>query len=234
MQARAERSTIPIDWGLVVRPPRWLSHRAYITAVSQLYHGEIATIRMCCDLRADSSDPVEREFLQAQISDETRHIALYRRYLDRLGAVGEAEPALAAALAGRFVWQGSPLGTIIAVHLLLEGEGLRVQREFGRWFPCDLLRQINASISPDEARHIAFGRRALVAQIGTLCEEERVAIYQWLEGLWCECAQSASADIPSFIRLAMGRRWINERWARHRRILVRLGLVSDAEARAAV
>ncbi len=185
---------------------------------------------MCRDLRAGSSDPVEREFLQGQISDETRHIALYRRYLDRLGAVGEAEPALADALAGRFVWQGSPLGTIIAVHLLLEGEGLRVQREFGRWFPCDLLCQINASISPDEARHIAFGRRALVARIGMLDEEERVAIYHWLEGLWRECARSVSDDIPGVIRLALGKRWMNERWARHRRILIRLGLVSAAEA----
>ncbi len=233
MQARNDRDEPAIDWSLPITPPRWMPRRAYITAVSQLYHGEVATFTMCHNLRGLLSDAATQQFLDTQIADEARHIDLYRRYLERLGKIGPAEPTLEAALDGRFVWPGSPLGTIVAVHVLLEGEGLRVQREFGHWFPCRLLRSINANISPDEARHIAFGRRTLTAKLETLTQDERVEIYRWLEALWRECAVAASNDLPGLIRLSMGRRWINERWDRHRRVLVQTGLVSEDEVRLA-
>lgn len=219
-----------IDWTLDVTPPRWMPRSAYVTAVSQLYHGELATLAMCRDLLNRLSDPTDRDALQAQIADESRHIGIYRRYLGRLGDIAPPEPALEAALDGRYIWEGSPLGTIVAVHLLLEGEGLRVQRDFGRWFPCALLRQIHGSISPDEARHVAFGRRTVAARIASLSQEERIGIYRWLEDLWRRCSQASQSDLPGFIRLSMGRRWIDERWARHRRVLIRTGLISEEEA----
>ncbi len=230
MPRRYKQERTPIDWAQQVTPPRWLPRRAYITAVSQLYHGEIATLAMCRSLNETAIVTEDQHFLQTQIADETRHIELYRRYLERLGDIAAPEPALAAALHGRFEWQGSALGTIVAVHLLLEGEGLRVQREYGHWFPCSLLRQVNANITPDEARHVAFGRRTLVGGLNGITQDERIAIYRWLENLWRDCAQSMSQDIPSLIRLTMGQRWMNERWSRHRKVLIRLGLVSEAEA----
>ena len=220
-----------IDWTLDVAPPRWMPARAYVTAVSQLYHGELATLAMCRDLLDRLNDPRDRNALRSQIVDESRHIDIYRCYLDRLGDIAPPEPALQAALEGRYIWEGSPLGTIVAVHLLIEGEGLRVQRDFGRWFPCELLRQVHDRISPDEARHVAFGRRTVAARIASLSQEERIGIYRWLEDLWRRCSLASQADLPAFIRLSIGRRWIDERWARHKRVLIWTGLVSEEEAR---
>lgn len=222
-----------IDWAQTVQPPRWLPRAAYVTAVSQLYHGEIATMAMCRRLLDRTEDSSERLFLETQIADEVRHIQLYERYLKRLGDIAEPEPALAAALEGQFEWRGNSLGTVVAVHLLLEGEGLRVQREYGHWFPCNVLRQINSNISPDEARHVAFGRRTFVSGLSDITQEERIEIYRWLCWLWRDCALSVNRELPGLIRLTMGQRWINDRWARHEKVLIRLGLVSETEAQAA-
>ena len=112
---------------------------------------------------------------------------------------------LEAALYGRYVWKGSPLGTIVAVHLLLEGEGLRVQNDYGHWFPCRLLKSIHGSISPDEARYISFGRRLVAREIGTMSQEERIAIYRWLEALWCDGASASQSGLPTLIRVSMGK-----------------------------
>ncbi|MDD9918729.1 MAG: ferritin-like domain-containing protein [Rhodospirillaceae bacterium] len=210
-----------------------MPRHAYVTAVSQLYHGELATLAMCRHLKDRVSTLADREALEGQIADEQRHIDIYRDYLERVGDIAPPEPALQAALDGRYVWQGSPLGTIVAVHLLLEGEGLRVQNDYGHWFPCRLLKSIHGSISPDEARHISFGRRLVAREIGTLSQEERIAIYRWLEALWREGARASQADLPALIRVSMGRRWMDERWARHERVLIRTGLVSEDETRRA-
>ena len=140
---------------------------------------------------------------------------------------------LEAALYGRYVWKGSPLGTIVAVHLLLEGEGLRVQNDYGHWFPCRLLKSIHGSIPLDEARHISFGRRLVAREIGTMSQEERIAIYRWLEALWCDGASASQSGLPTLIRVSMGKRWMEERWARHECMLIRTGLVSEAETRRA-
>lgn len=222
-----------IDWSMTVTPPRWLPRRVYVTAISQLYHGELATLAMCRALRDRLEAADEKAALEAQIVDESRHIEIYRRYLDRLGDIAPPEPALEAALNGQYVWRGSALGTIVAVHLLIEGEGLRVQRDYGHWFPCQLLRQAHDSISPDEARHVAFGRRTVAASVVTLPQEERIAIFRWLAGLWRESTATMQADLPGFIRFSMGRGWIDERWARHERVLIKTGLVSETEARRA-
>jgi len=210
-----------------------MPRHAYVTAVSQLYHGELATLAMCRHLKDRISAPADRETLEGQIAGEQRHIDIYLDYLESLGDIAPPEPALEAALDGRYVWKGSPLGTIVAVHLLLEGEGLRVQNDYGHWFPCRLLKSIHGGISPDEARHISFGRRLVAREIGTLSQEERIAIYRWLEALWRDGASASQSDLPTLIRVSMGKRWMDERWARHERVLIRTGLVSEAETRRA-
>jgi hypothetical protein len=210
-----------IDWTIPVTPPRWLPNSTYVT------------LAMCRDLRKRMTTSSEAAALDAQINDECRHIEIYRQYLERLGDIALPEPALDPALEGQFVWSGSPLGTVVAVHLLIESEGLRVQREFGRWFPCALLRRAHESISPDEARHITFGRRTVAAGIASISPEERIEIYCWLEGLWRSSAQATQAELPGIIRHTMGRHWIDDRWTRHRCVLIKTGLVDEEEARRA-
>lgn len=178
-----------IDWDLPASPPRWLSERAYRTAISQLFYGEQATVAMCARLAADIPDPAVRRFLATQIADERRHMAYYERYLARFGGIGAIEEGVAMAYQGALAWHGSHLGAILAFHVVLEGEGLRVQRLYGDWFPCPLFRQVNALIARDEGRHVAFGRHYLRKSLCAVTREERIAIYRWIRDLWFDCAE---------------------------------------------
>ena len=98
---------------------------------------------------------------RAKQDDERRHMTYYERYLARFGGVGAIEEGVAMAYEGALSWPGSHHGAILAFHVVLEGEGLRVQRLYGDWFPCPLFRQINALIGRDEGRHVGIEGRGV-------------------------------------------------------------------------
>ena len=218
-----------IDWNLPAAPPRWLPASAYQTAISQLYYGEQATVAMCERLAADIADPAIRRFLATQIADERRHMTYYARYLDRFGGVGAIEEGVAMAYQGALAWPGTHHGAILAFHVVLEGEGLRVQRLYGDWFPCPLFRQVNALIARDEGRHVGFGRHYLRSSLSGVPREERLAIYRWIRRLWFDCAAAIRAEMPRSVSALVGRAWAERRWHRQRRTLIDIGLMSADE-----
>ncbi len=132
-----------IDWSRRERLPLWISRRHAAIAISQLYHGEMATVRLCRRLLGQVEEPLLRRCLTLQIGDEARHAEAYRRYLERLGGVMPVEPALARALdlAGRGTL--GTAGTVMAYHIVAEGEVLRLQERLAGFFPCPLLRQVS-------------------------------------------------------------------------------------------
>ena len=219
-----------IDWGLRPAPPRWMPARSYITAISQLYYGEQATVRMCERLLRDIADASAARFIATQIADEKRHIGYYERYLGRLGAIGDIEEGVAMAYDGALGWSGSYHGAIVAFHVVLEGEGLRIQRLFGDWFPCPLFRQVNGLIARDEGRHVAFGRRYLKQSLASLPFEERLAIFRWIRALWFDCADAIRAEMPATVSLLVGRGWAEDRWRRQCRALRDIGLIGQDDA----
>ena len=182
-----------IKWDQEPMLPTWISPKLYAAAVSQLYYGEIATIWACQRLLAELTGARVRQFLRAQINDEERHAETYLGYLRKLGDVAPMDESLATALAGTMTWLGSYHGLIVAFHILLEGEALRLQQDLIKWFPCPLLSQINKKISRDEARHVAFGKILLQNEIMGLDVDERMSIYLWVKSIWGECSRAAIA-----------------------------------------
>lgn len=225
----AAAGDLGVDWGAPASKPRWMPARAYTTAISQLYHGERATIRMCERLIGDIDDPEARHFLFTQIADEKRHVTYYERYLARFGDIGTIEEGVAMAYQGALAWPGTHHGAIVAFHVVLEGEGLRIQRLYGDWFRCPLFQQINALIARDEGRHVAFGRRYLKESLGLLPLEERLEIFRWIRTLWFECAGAIRAEMPLSVSLLVGREWAEHRWRRQRRTLANIGLIHSNE-----
>lgn len=218
-----------IDWDRRAAPTRWLPVRAYRTAISQLYYGEQATIAMCARLSAEITDPAVRRFLATQVADERRHLAYYERYLARLGGIAPIEEGVAMAYEGALAWPGSHHGAVLAFHVVLEGEGLRVQQLYGDWFPCPLFRQVNALIARDEGRHVGFGRHYLRRSLPALPFEERVAIYRWIRDLWFDCAKAIRAEMPPFVSTLVGHAWAAHRWAKQRQTLIKIGLMQADE-----
>lgn len=217
-----------IDWSIKERLPVWISRRHAAIAISQLYHGELATARMCRRLLGETDDPLLRRCLELQLADELRHAAAYRRYLQRFGGVTPMEPALERALdlAGRGPL--GVLGTIVAFHIVAEGELLRLQERLVGFFPCPLLRRISKLVSRDEARHVAFGRLCLEAWTADLPPHRRRELFHWVRRIWADCVEATlAADggrgpvIQWFVA-----RWLGQAWRRHETTLERLGIAA--------
>jgi hypothetical protein len=224
-----------IDWTQNIVQPNWLLRRFHGALISQFRHGELAAVRVCGRLLHHVPDPHVRDLLVQQIADEERHALAYEWYMARLGDDAPVDPSMAEAVGRALEWRGSPLGLMVVFHVMLEGEALRSLRGLAKKLPCPLFGQINARITRDEARHVAFGRLYLREQLKTLDLEERMAIYRFVKSLWDDCAAGTLSrfHIPGFVTQALRRRWIAEGWALHSRALVDVGLLgADDMARA--
>lgn len=227
-----------VDWRQAVVVPAWLPRRTFVAAVSQLYHGEIATAAACRRLLAGpvGADAGACACLETQIADETRHARAYRTYLARLGDIAPTEPPVAAFFRDGGAGPGDPdLGAILAYHVVLEGEALRIQQGFATWLPCPVFRALNARIARDEARHVGFGRIYLESRLAVLPVEERRVMFLWVKALWRACAEPVMDRfrVPGVMTARLARRWLESRWQRQVKDLVALGLVGEGEAREA-
>jgi hypothetical protein len=220
-----------LDWEQDVVVPIWMSNDVYISAISQLYYGEMATLRMCCRLVSELAEPQARRFLQTQIADEFRHARVYEGYLKRLGGIAPMHASVELARETGFAWTGSYHGIIVAFHVMLEGEALRAQERFATSFPCPLFRQINKKVSRDEARHIAFGKIYLRDRLAALPQDERFEIFRWVRSIWGECVHAAMDhyQIPGVITPRMRRNWMDSRWQKQIKALADIGLVAVDE-----
>ncbi len=219
-----------IEWERGPRLPFWVSRDKARRAVSQLYHGEIATSRVCQSLLRDIDNDVIRECLRFQLADELRHASVYARYLDRLGGVAPIDPHLQRALSDA---QDGPLGeisTILAFHIVVEGEVLRQQEMLARLLPCPLLRQINGLVARDEARHVAFGKIYLKSVLAGQPPDKRAELYAWLHRIWSRATAFAANDRSrrnTLERAALS--WLRGGWRHHDNALRRIG-VSPSDA----
>ena len=223
------------EWPEKKAVARWLGRKFQTQALSQLYHGERATLAMCRRLRDEIDDPWAKRCLDYQIIDEQRHARVYLDYLAGIGALQPIDPVLAAAYDRALDWSGGPPGLIAAFHIILEGEALSALDTLGDGLRCPLFTRINARIRRDEARHLAFGRAYLARTLPGLALEERLEIHRWLKALWYDTAEGIFARF-SFANLILRRRsrkWVAPGWQDHLRVLIELGLLGDEEIKLA-
>jgi hypothetical protein len=220
-----------IDWSQNIVQPSWLLRRFHGDLISQFRHGELATVRVCRRLLGQITDHPARGLLLQQLAEEERHARVYERYMSLLGDEAPVDPSMAEAVERALAWNGSPLGLMVAFHVVLEGEALRSLQGLAEELRCPLFAQINARIARDEARHVAFGKVYLREHLKTLSFEERLAIYRFVQALWDDCAAGMLSRfrIPGFVTQALRRRWVAEGWAQHRRALVDIGLLGAGD-----
>ena len=220
-----------VDWDRAVDLPRWLPRKTYISILSQLYYGELATTHACRRLLAEIDDPLARVFLHIQEADEVRHAEAYRLYLERLGDIAPIDEALETAFRGGLGWTGSHHGLTVAFGVVLEGEALRLQKTCHDCFPCPLLRRITQLVSRDEARHVAFAKIYLDGRLAMLPRDQRIEIYEWVKALWHECARATAGRSPGlgFAVRRVAKRMIGERWRLQHESLAMIGLIGDSD-----
>jgi hypothetical protein len=212
-----------IDWDVAPAPPRFVAAATFARMVALLHAGEEATAAACDGLTAEAAPGSDvRAFLEIQAADERRHAAAYRRYLLRLGVDAPPPQGFACALAALADWRGPPAGRLVAVHILLEGEALRLQRGTLARLRCPLFGAINRRVARDEARHVAFGKQTLPALLGALDANEKAAVVAAIRALWREAVAGLAADRGLARHLA--RSFAAERWDHHARVLEQMGL----------
>lgn len=222
-----------IDWDIEAAVPAWLPKKFQAALISQFYHGEMATLAMCRRILADVDTPAARRCVEIQIADEARHAEVYEAYVAEIGGLQPIDPTLKAAYDKALAWDGPPEAMIAAFNIILEGEALFALDTLGGWLPCPRFRGINARVSRDEARHLAFGRAYLKARLGTFDLDQRFEIYRWLKDLWTDTAFGVLGrfPIPNAILGRRCRTWAETGWQDHRRVLFDVGLLSAGEAR---
>ncbi|MBT3305583.1 MAG: ferritin-like domain-containing protein, partial [Alphaproteobacteria bacterium] len=173
------------DWDERISLPWWLPRKFQAAVVSQFYHGEVATIRMCRKLLGAISDPTARRCVEWQIADEKRHAEVYLDYLRAVGPLQPMHPVLKAAAETALSWGENDPGLMTAAFtIILEAEAVFALNYLGRWLRCPKFRRINSRICKDEARHLAFGRIYLKQQFDGLDQQKRMQTYRRLRALW--------------------------------------------------
>ena len=234
MRAERELSHLDFDWDQPAVLPFWLPRSPAASAISQFYHGEIATAQMCRRIRSRMDGPATGAFLDAQADDEQRHARIFLAYLEKIGGPDPRPPAIAKQFEKAIAWQGAPAAVILAFHAILEGESLRLQQAIERWLPCPLFKEISAAVARDEARHIAFGKIYLRETLPHLPREERLEIYCWTRDLWFGAIRNAVERFapPGFFRPAGGFRcWAAAEWRERLDDLENLHLFAPEERR---
>lgn len=95
--ATRNRSSL-IDTDDVIRPPRLIPRRLFADAVSQLFHAERATARMCRQMAGRTGSDIADRLLRFQAADERHHADLYESYLSRIGDILPQDSRIAEAL----------------------------------------------------------------------------------------------------------------------------------------
>ncbi len=221
------------DWPEKKALPRWLGRKFQVQVLSQLYHGERATMAMCQRLKGNIDDPWAKRCLDFQIIDEERHARVYLDYLNGIGELQPLNPVLKRAYDRALGWSDRPEGLIAAFNIILEGEALFTLDYLGNWFGCPLFGRINAGIRRDEARHLAFGRAYLAAALVRLPLNDRLEIYNWLKALWHDTAAEIFACLPiplsSLFLRRRCRAWVENGWQDHLRVFKDVGLLKGNE-----
>lgn len=216
-----------IDWGLPIRPSKWIPKSVTQNTVSQLYHGEQASAAMCRHLQEHSTSSEVSGFLELQLSEEERHARAYCRYLNEIGGITEANAALNMTFTAGYNAPGGFAGKVIACHIMLESEALAIHEVLAERIRCPLLTAINKRIGPDEARHVAFGRLLAKEMVAELSPRTKQQLIKWAQQTWSDCAQKILDDMGGFSALAMRplRNRLTNGWRRHTRALADIGLI---------
>ncbi len=232
-QSAQHQTASDFDWDRPAGIPVWLPNRVAASAISQFYHGEIATARMCRQIFSDLASHDAEKFVETQIDDELRHADIYDRYLAKLGGVREPARHISQAYHRALTWTGAPQAQILAFHVVLEGEAVRLQHSVDMWMPCAFFREISGVIARDEARHVAFGKIYLRESLPALALQERLAIYRWVRDIWFDAARSAVGRYapPAFLGGARWRRWLERKWLERLSDLAAAGLFVPQERR---
>jgi para-aminobenzoate N-oxygenase AurF len=140
---------------------------------SQFLHGEQGAL-ICTAKIVQTVPDIDSKFYAAtQVVDEARHVEVYSRYLrEKLDLAYPVNPHLKTLLEQAIVDSRWDM-TYLAMQVIIEGLALAAFGTIRDLATEPLGKALNAYVMQDEARHVAFGRLALVDFYPNLSDKER-------------------------------------------------------------
>jgi hypothetical protein len=143
--------------------PAWTAFRWEFQSwmVSQFLHGEQGALVATARLAQEMPDVDCKLYASTQVVDEARHVEAFSRYLrEHIPSRYEVSAPLSSLMQDLLSdsrWDIAALG----MQILIEALALAAFRTANATFNDDLIKQITALVSRDEARHVSFGVLAL-------------------------------------------------------------------------
>lgn len=165
--------------------------------LSQFLHGEQASLLACGQLMASLPEMDAKFYAASQGYDEARHVEVYRKYLlERLGLLYPPTENL------EFITQtalGSPEWTmkLVGTQLVVESLAMGAFKTLLDASHDPLLKKLLLYVMQDEARHVAFGRIALLSAVAELDERDR-ADYEDFVYYACEVMATGFIPLPVY------------------------------------
>jgi len=150
---------------------------------TQLFMGEQAALALCAQLLNMVPEMEARFCLAGQVIDEARHVEVFGRYLDRLGAEAPINAAL-EDLVHRLLESDHCGEKIVGMQIFLEGVAVGIFQRFQHDSPDPLMRDILALVLRDESRHAGFGVIHLADRFRAASAPERRRIEDFVSDLW--------------------------------------------------
>lgn len=200
LKAHQWNATTEIDWQ---RPIRNYSPEAYAPfrdayseedfdrlcaerrafTFAELFLGEQAALALCAQLVNVVPEMETKLCLAGQIVDEARHVAVFGRYLDKLGVDAPTNPAL-EDLVHRLLDSDHYGEKIVGMQIFLEGIAVGLFQRFQTDSPDPLLRDLIRLVLRDESRHAAFGVIYLADKFEGCSAAEKRRIEEFVGDLW--------------------------------------------------
>jgi hypothetical protein len=174
---------VPDEYVMIYGSPWWhrmsaperdeVRHHMHAWTISQFLHGEQGALLCAAKLIQAVPDADSKFYAATQAMDEARHVEVFERYLrtklEMTYPINRELRQLLEQVVGDRRWDMTYLG----MQILIEGLALAafgINRDF---LTEPLMVAINAYVMEDEARHVAFGVKALEDVYGQMTEAER-------------------------------------------------------------
>jgi ribonucleotide reductase beta subunit family protein with ferritin-like domain len=150
---------------------------------TQLFLGEQAALALCAQLLNMVPEMETKFCLAGQIIDEARHVEVFGRYLEKLGAEAPINRPL-EELVHRLLESDHYGEKIVGMQIFLEGIAVGIFQRFQHDSPDPLMRDILRLVLRDESRHAGFGVIYLADRFRNVSPAERLRVERFVGRLW--------------------------------------------------
>ena len=139
--------------------------------ISQILHGERASMMCAGKLMLSASDPMLKACAALQATDEARHVEVYSRLSQKIGVRYDVSPKLDRLLIDTLS-DSDPDITVLGMQILIEGLALAFFKSLQGYSNDAVLKGLLSLVVRDEARHFAGGTLCLADRHLQLSESE--------------------------------------------------------------